>query len=187
MADNVLVSIAYDAVIDYFFDTKAFEDRIVNAKEVSNIYKIKGGDFNNLKQELAKKDVFLYLYTRLNKKRLCKHCGKIFSYLCFNGRRLHCASCEEDFRITNEFKRFCRDKNRKSKIRKISDGSVNAASLRELIEKQEYLCVYCQKSLRIEKHLDHIHPVSKGGLHTIKNVQYLCPHCNLVKTDKIYA
>lgn len=34
-------------------------------------------------------------------------------------------------------------------------------------------------------HLDHVVPLSKGGLHCYNNVQTSCPPCNLVKNDKI--
>lgn len=36
-------------------------------------------------------------------------------------------------------------------------------------------------------HLDHIIPLSKGGTHTLDNVQALCRKCNLIKSDNIYC
>ena len=32
-----------------------------------------------------------------------------------------------------------------------------------------------------EKHLDHIRPVCRGGLHVIENLQWLCKDCNVKK------
>ena len=34
-------------------------------------------------------------------------------------------------------------------------------------------------------HVDHIIPVSKGGLHNVKNLQYLTPTDNFKKASKI--
>ena len=50
-------------------------------------------------------------------------------------------------------------------------------------------CPYCQNELGKFKgknaaHLDHIHPVSKGGMSTKQNLVYICNSCNLSKKDK---
>ena len=50
-------------------------------------------------------------------------------------------------------------------------------------------CPYCQGILgplsgKNAAHLDHIHPVSKGGLSTIQNLVYICYKCNREKSDK---
>lgn len=67
-----------------------------------------------------------------------------------------------------------------------SDKTITVESLKLLIEKQKYRCIYCEKDLReTEKHLDHIIPISKGGIHSIKNVQWVCKDCNLSKKDEI--
>lgn len=49
-------------------------------------------------------------------------------------------------------------------------------------------CPYCQGILgplsgKNAAHLDHIHPVSKGGLSTIQNLVYICHKCNREKSD----
>lgn len=45
-------------------------------------------------------------------------------------------------------------------------------------------CPYCSEPLTKEKHLDHIYPVSKGGLNIKENLLYCCSKCNIVKSDK---
>ena len=70
-----------------------------------------------------------------------------------------------------------------------SDGSVPLnikfplnSELESLMETQKYKCVYCKEELTQENsHLDHIVPLSKKGTHTIDNIQFLCPSCNLQK------
>lgn len=46
------------------------------------------------------------------------------------------------------------------------------------------LCPYCSGPLGTNKHLDHIYPVSKGGLNIQENLVYCCYTCNSVKSNK---
>jgi HNH endonuclease len=56
-------------------------------------------------------------------------------------------------------------------------------------ERDNHTCRYCSISLRAEPHLllevDHITPVSKGGMSTPENLQTLCWRCNRTKSNKI--
>lgn len=58
-------------------------------------------------------------------------------------------------------------------------------------ERDGYACLQCGVSLASEPHLllevDHIVPVSKGGLSTPENLQTLCWRCNRSKGAKIIA
>ncbi len=64
------------------------------------------------------------------------------------------------------------------------------ASLRESIKRRDdYACKYCLVSVAVEPHLllevDHIVPVSKGGLSIVDNLQTLCWRCNRSKSNKL--
>jgi hypothetical protein len=64
------------------------------------------------------------------------------------------------------------------------------ASLRESIKRRDdYACKYCLVSVAVEPHLllevDHIVPVSRGGLSTVANLQTLCWRCNRSKSNKV--
>lgn len=66
------------------------------------------------------------------------------------------------------------------------------ARLRESIKgRDNYTCRQCSISVHAEPHLllevDHIIPVSKGGLSTEENLQTLCWRCNRTKSNKIPA
>lgn len=68
--------------------------------------------------------------------------------------------------------------------------SLMTAKLRSLIkERDDYTCLYCSISVVAEPHLllevDHVVPVSKGGLSTEDNLQTLCWRCNRAKSNKI--
>ena len=66
------------------------------------------------------------------------------------------------------------------------------ARFREYIKnRDEYTCKICSISIKDEAHLllevDHIKPVSKGGLSTEGNLQTLCWKCNRSKSNKEVA
>ncbi len=77
---------------------------------------------------------------------------------------------------------------RRSLKRKTYDGTVPldsvyplTAELEQLLMYQNYKCNNCGCDITKEKHLDHHIPLSKGGQHSICNVVWLCPKCNLIK------
>lgn len=80
-----------------------------------------------------------------------------------------------------------RHKNRLRRIRKLgAEGSHTTAELRELWSRQEGSCAYCLGSITPDNnHLDHVHPLSRGGSDGIENLLYTCPPCNLSKKDKL--
>jgi 5-methylcytosine-specific restriction endonuclease McrA len=70
---------------------------------------------------------------------------------------------------------------RKRQKESTCDGSITVKSLKE---KWTGECAICTKRITFDHpktHLDHIHPLSKGGTHTIDNVQWTCAKCNLEK------
>ncbi len=80
----------------------------------------------------------------------------------------------------------------KIKFRKSAAGqrALMTARLREHIKARDlYSCKTCQISVSAEPHLllevDHIMPVSKGGLSIEENLQTLCWKCNRSKANKV--
>ncbi len=57
--------------------------------------------------------------------------------------------------------------------------------LHALLTKQDNKCYLCNTDISSTKHLDHWIPLSKGGSHSIDNVIWLCPTCNLQKSAKV--
>lgn len=61
----------------------------------------------------------------------------------------------------------------------------------QIKERDRYTCVSCGVSLAAEPHLllevDHIMPVSRGGLSVPENLQTLCWKCNRAKGAKVIA
>jgi 5-methylcytosine-specific restriction endonuclease McrA len=64
-------------------------------------------------------------------------------------------------------------------------GTLSANIIEILMDRQKGQCRYCTAVLsKGNRHLDHIYPISRGGVNTDDNVQLLCRFCNLSKSDK---
>lgn len=74
---------------------------------------------------------------------------------------------------------------RKKRARKAdAEGAHTAAEIAALLVKQGHKCANCSACVKQKCHADHIEPIAKGGANWIKNIQILCPACNLRKRDK---
>lgn len=49
---------------------------------------------------------------------------------------------------------------------------------------QRWKCAICQTGIKERYHVDHIMPIAKGGKHEPRNLQLLCPTCNVRKSAK---
>lgn len=82
----------------------------------------------------------------------------------------------------------------KIRFRKSAAGqrALMTANLRNFVKARDgHTCRYCSVSLAAEPHLllevDHIVPVSRGGLSTLDNLQTLCWRCNRTKSNKLVS
>ena len=56
----------------------------------------------------------------------------------------------------------------------------------QILEERDTYCKYCNLHIKIYGyHIDHIIPLSKGGLHDINNLQLICASCNHKKGNKL--
>ena len=70
-------------------------------------------------------------------------------------------------------------------IKKFQLGDVSKNIVKLLLSMQKNLCINCQSNLTdYGYHIDHIMPISLGGMHEDKNLQLLCPTCNMKKSNK---
>lgn len=70
-------------------------------------------------------------------------------------------------------------KRKSLKIGRLPRGTVN-----RLIRNQRGKCAICATLLNGAYHVDHIMPLHLGGSHEPKNLQILCPSCNVRKWAK---
>lgn len=68
-------------------------------------------------------------------------------------------------------------------------GDITSDALLLLKEQQEHKCYHCKELLNYATpkavHLDHLVPLSKGGLHELSNVAWSCANCNLKKSNAL--
>jgi 5-methylcytosine-specific restriction endonuclease McrA len=74
---------------------------------------------------------------------------------------------------------------RRALLREAGGEQYKPADVERLIAAQAGLCVYCRTSLAQGFHVDHRIPVARGGTNDARNIQLLCPPCNMAKSDKL--
>jgi len=73
-------------------------------------------------------------------------------------------------------------------LSKSAANRVIPAGLREMVfERDKSRCRLCGARVKdgAKLHVDHVIPVSKGGLTTLRNLRALCSRCNLGKSDRL--
>ncbi len=82
-----------------------------------------------------------------------------------------------------------RRKNRESARRQYQRSLMTPSLRYDIMKRDNFCCVLCGASANdgVKLHVDHILPVSKGGLTEESNLRTLCEDCNLGKRDKYDA
>lgn len=63
-------------------------------------------------------------------------------------------------------------------------GRLPRGYIKSLFDKQRGMCAICRIKFGNGYHVDHINPISRGGLHEAGNIQLLCGTCNVRKSAK---
>jgi 5-methylcytosine-specific restriction endonuclease McrA len=91
----------------------------------------------------------------------------------------------KQYRMKNRELFLNHSRNRRALKLSVTVDVISINETNELLKKFYNKCAYCgislKKHLNIEKHLDHVIPLSKGGKHSITNLIPTCSRCNLSK------
>lgn len=71
-------------------------------------------------------------------------------------------------------------RNRKAR-RRLAPGSHSGADVRAIHKAQKGKCAICRSALSGKYHVDHIQALANGGSNDPRNLQILCPPCNMRK------
>ena len=112
-------------------------------------------------------------YYQKNKDRIKQ---KVAEYRAANPEKT-AAAVTKCHRRNPEYLRIKRQ-NRRAKER---GGKLSKGITQRLLILQKGRCAICRKDLNGKHHLDHIMPLKLNGEHDDKNIQLLCPACNLEK------
>ncbi len=177
-----------------------FENMLNNFEAAENGKKLLINEKNNIIKGISSEIPFLI--RTFDKKTLEKKLGfqpidlstvyfpkYIFKYTSSGGNAG--TQCDIVFDIDN-LNRFVTYLSESIKFKKSAAGqrALMTSKLRhEILERDGYTCKYCGSSQKDEPNLllevDHIVPISKGGMTSVDNLQTLCWRCNRTKGSKI--
>jgi 5-methylcytosine-specific restriction endonuclease McrA len=87
-----------------------------------------------------------------------------------------------DYRRRNPDVALAQKHRRKARIANNGGRGISAADIRDMRIAQDHKCAYCQRTVPLT--LDHIIPVSRGGMHDPENACMACGPCNYQKQGR---
>lgn len=190
-----------------YFGIKADEETLSNFETILNNFEAaeEGKQYLQAEKEKIIKNIetdIPVLIKKFSKKQLEQHLGfeqidmstayfpkYVFEYVSSGGNASTHCDIIMDIDNLNRFILFLSEK---IKFKKSAAGqrALMTSKLRQHIkERDEFTCKQCGASVEQEPHLlleiDHIIPISKGGLTTKDNLQTLCWRCNRSKGAKL--
>lgn len=74
---------------------------------------------------------------------------------------------------------------RRRTLKRQASGTHTVADVQAQYERQKGKCYWCGVKVGDNYHVDHIHPLSRGGSNGPENLVIACPHCNESKGAKL--
>lgn len=95
----------------------------------------------------------------------------------------HCRSRNRQWKSENKEQVLVLNHRYRAKHRGV-EGTHGIDDIERIFSQQKGKCAVCRTPLGPNRHRDHIVPLSRGGSNWAKNIQLLCPPCNLSKNAR---
>lgn len=97
----------------------------------------------------------------------------------------HVKNYKDEYRKNNRDKMSSYENKRRA-MKSGSGGTYTKCDITNILERQKYKCAEptCEADITYSYHVDHIMPLSLGGSNWPRNLQCMCPTCNLRKQAK---
>jgi 5-methylcytosine-specific restriction endonuclease McrA len=105
------------------------------------------------------------------------------SSACYDSNREHYLAAAKAYRADNKEKRNAWNQTRRA-IKSGGAGQHTKADIDAILLEQRFRCAECGTSVRSKRNVDHIMPLKLGGTNDKRNIQILCPKCNMRKHAK---
>ena len=103
-------------------------------------------------------------------------------------RNMQVLKAQKKFLATEKGKAYHSKMEGLRRIRKKTNGPVDNFYRDDVLDKWGMDCHICKTPIDIDNwHMEHVHPLAKGGSHTLENVKPSHPLCNLQKGAKKYG
>lgn len=72
----------------------------------------------------------------------------------------------------------------KARRKQVEAAGATSAEVAEWLMTQRMVCFWCDNACADDFHIDHFHPLARGGKHEVSNLVVACPTCNHRKNAK---
>lgn len=120
---------------------------------------------------------------RYARTKICFECSREYKREAYRADPEKMRRIAREYGARNPAPRRINAKNQKAK-RRSAEGTFSRGDVDRIFDAQKRKCAVCKVSIGKIYHVDHIVPIAKGGTNWPRNIQLLCPSCNMAKSAK---
>jgi len=161
----------------FCYKTLGFKKQIIKIEIINGIPKVKIKN-NKMNFVLLMIEYFVELESEIYKTSYKINDGKI-SLNDINITYLKSNNSDDEKKI---FMYKCREKANDNNKRVCFTHKITSIDVLNCLKRNNFKCFYCNDNIKTKTwHLEHVVPISKGGLNSFDNIAPSCKICNLMK------